>query len=140
LKQLLKVLCDIVVVAGYTQASVGDRDQWSSIVNTAENNSQNYFKALCGKTMYSTLHDTYTVALQESRALLKANTSADPTLTPTPTPKPASNQEDGFTEVWMWKRQNSEKAAQISKSQQQQQCLPSQTPPPKTPQEISSPH
>jgi hypothetical protein len=71
LKLLFKVLCDIEDVAGYTQASLGDSDQWSSIVNTA--------KALRGKTLYSALYGTYTVALQELKALLKASTTADPT-------------------------------------------------------------
>jgi hypothetical protein len=102
LKQLFKVLCDIEDVAGYTPASVGDSDQWSSIVNTAEDNRQNFYKALGGKTLYSALYGTYTVAPQELKALLKASTTADPT----PTPKPASTQEDGFTEVRRRKRQS----------------------------------
>jgi hypothetical protein len=51
LKQLFKVLCDIEDLAGYTLASVGDSDQWSSIVNTAEENRQNFCKALGGKTV-----------------------------------------------------------------------------------------
>jgi hypothetical protein len=111
LKQLFKVLCDIEFVAGYTPASVGYSDQWSSIVNTAEDNRHNFCKALGGKTLYTALYVTYTVALQELKALLKANTLADPT----PTPKPASTQEARFTEVRRRKRQNSDKAAQISK-------------------------
>jgi hypothetical protein len=62
LKQLFKVLCD-EDVAGYTPASVGDSDQWSSIVNTAEGNRRNFCKALGGKTLYSALYGMYTVAL-----------------------------------------------------------------------------
>jgi hypothetical protein len=42
LKQLFKVLCDIEDVAGYTPASVGNSDQWSYIVNAAEDNKQNF--------------------------------------------------------------------------------------------------
>jgi hypothetical protein len=79
LKQLFKVLCDIEDVAGYTPASEGDSDQWSYIVNTAEDNRQNFCKALDGKTLYSALYGTYTVALQELKALLKASTTANPT-------------------------------------------------------------
>jgi hypothetical protein len=82
-------------------------------VNTAEDNRQNFCKALGGKTLYSALYGTYTVALQELNALLKASTTADPTQTP----KPASTQEDGFTEVRRRKRQNSDKAAQTSKKE-----------------------
>jgi hypothetical protein len=110
LKQLFKVLCDIEDVVGYTPASAGESDQWSSIVNTAEDNRQNFCQALGGKTLYSALYGTHTVALQELKALLKA-TTADATQTP----KPASTQEDGFTEVRRRKRQNSDKAAQTSK-------------------------
>jgi hypothetical protein len=51
LKQLFKVLSAIEVVAGYTPSSVGDSDQWSSIVNTTEDNRQNLYKALGGKTL-----------------------------------------------------------------------------------------
>jgi hypothetical protein len=111
LKQLFKVLCDIEDVAGYTPALVGDSDQWTSIVNTAEENRLNFCKALGGKTLYSALYGTYTVALQELKALLKASTTA----VPTPTSKPTSTQEDGFTEVRRRKRQSSDKAAQSSK-------------------------
>jgi hypothetical protein len=93
LKQLFKVLSDIEDVAGYTSASVGVSDQRSTIVNTAEENRQNFCKALGGKTLYSALYGTYTVALQELKALLKASTTTEPT------PTPASTQEDGFTEV-----------------------------------------
>jgi hypothetical protein len=111
LKQLFKVLFDIENVAGYTPASVGGSDQWSSIVNTAEENRQNFCKALGGKTLYRNLYGTYTVALQELKALVKASTTSDPT----PGPKPASNQEDGFTEVRRRRRQNSGIYAQTSK-------------------------
>jgi hypothetical protein len=100
LKQLFKVLCDIEDVAGYTPASVGDSDQWSSIVSTAEENRQNFCKVLGGKTLFSALYGTYKVALQELKAVLKASTPADPTQTP----KPASTQEDGFTDVRRRKR------------------------------------
>jgi hypothetical protein len=104
LKQLhaFKVLCDIEDVAGYTPASVGDSDQWSSIVKTAEDNRQNFCQALGGKTLYSALYGTYTVALKELKALLKISTTIDPT----PKPTPASTQENGFTEVRKRKRQS----------------------------------
>jgi hypothetical protein len=65
LKQLFKVLCDIEDVAGYTPASVGNSDQWSSIVIAAEGNRRNFCKALDRKTLYSALYGTYTVTLQE---------------------------------------------------------------------------
>jgi hypothetical protein len=38
LKQMFKVICDIEEIARHTPASVGESDQWSSIVSTAEEN------------------------------------------------------------------------------------------------------
>jgi hypothetical protein len=70
------LLCDIEDVAGYTPASVGDSDQWSSIVNTAEENQVNLCKALTGKTLFNALYCSYAVMLNELRALLKASSSA----------------------------------------------------------------
>jgi hypothetical protein len=40
LKLLFKVPCDIENVARYTPASVGDSEQWSSIVSAEEGNSR----------------------------------------------------------------------------------------------------
>jgi hypothetical protein len=55
LKQLFKVVCDIEDVPGYTPASVGESQEWSAIVNTADDNRQNFCKALTGKTLLSAL-------------------------------------------------------------------------------------
>jgi hypothetical protein len=38
LKQLFKILCGIEGIAGYTPASVGESVEWTSVVNTAEDN------------------------------------------------------------------------------------------------------
>jgi hypothetical protein len=109
LKQLFKVLCDIEDIAGCTPALVGDSDLWSSIVKSAEENKRNFCKALDGKTLYSALYVTYTVTLQELKALLKAIASINPTS------KSTFTQEEGFTEVRRRKRQSSDIAAQTSK-------------------------
>jgi hypothetical protein len=50
LKQVFKLLCNIEDVAGCTPASVGDSEEWSSIVNAAEENQMNFCKALLGKS------------------------------------------------------------------------------------------
>jgi hypothetical protein len=44
LKQLFKVMCDSEDVAGHAPASVGESEQWSSIVNIAGENGQNFCK------------------------------------------------------------------------------------------------
>jgi hypothetical protein len=119
LKQLIKMLCDIEDVAGYTPASVGGSDGWSSIVSTVEENRYNFCNALGGETLFSALYGTYTVALPELKAVLKASTPADQTQTP----KPAVIQEDGFTEVRRLKGQSSDKAAKTSKKERTPQCL-----------------
>jgi hypothetical protein len=92
LKELFKVLGDIEDVAGYTPASVGDSEQWSAIVNSSEEKRQYFCKALSGKTLFSALYGTYTVAFQELNAVLKASTQAGLSKTP----KPVATQEDGF--------------------------------------------
>jgi hypothetical protein len=53
LKQLLKVICDIEDIARYTQASVGESEQWSTIVSTMEENRQNFCKSITGKNLFS---------------------------------------------------------------------------------------
>jgi hypothetical protein len=95
LKQLLKVIRDIEEIARYTPASAGESEQWSSIVSTAEENRQKFCKVLNGKNLLSALYGTYTVALHEFKALLKASTPAGQSKTP----KSAATQEVGFKEV-----------------------------------------
>jgi hypothetical protein len=82
MKQLFKVIRDIEEMARYTSASVGESEQWSSIVNTAEENRQNFCKVLNGKNLFSALYGTYTVALHELKAVLKASTPAGQSKTP----------------------------------------------------------
>jgi hypothetical protein len=111
LKQLFKVLCDIEDVAGYTQASVCDSEQWLSIVNTAEDNKQVFCKALGGNSVQCPVWNVHSRFARVKGLAERKHTSVDPT----PTPKPATTQEDCFTEVRRRKRQNSDKAAQTSK-------------------------
>jgi hypothetical protein len=122
LKQLFKVVCDIEDVPGHTPASVGESEQWSSIVNTAEENRQNFCKALNGKTLFSALYGTYTVALQELKALLKASSPAGKS----ETTKCAASQEDGFKGVRRRKRHSTNENAPTSKKAA---CAAEVTPP-----------
>jgi hypothetical protein len=85
-------VCDIEDVAGHTPASVGDSEQWSSIVNTADEKRHNFCKALNWKTLFSALYGTYTLALQQLKALLKASSPAGKS----ETTKCAASQEDGL--------------------------------------------
>jgi hypothetical protein len=110
LKQLFKVVCDIEDVAGYTPASVGESQEWSAIVNTADENKQNFCKALTCKTLFSTMYGTYTVALQELKSVLKASNPAGQSQIP----KSSATQEDGFKEVRRRKRHSTGEAARTS--------------------------
>jgi hypothetical protein len=109
LKQLFKVLCDIEDFAGYTLFSVGETEHCSSIVNVAEENRQNFCKALNGKTLFSVLYGTYTVALQELKAVLKASKPAGKCQTP----KSSETQEEGLKGIR--KRHSTDEVTRISK-------------------------
>jgi hypothetical protein len=73
------VVGDIEDVARHIPASVGESAEWTAIVNAAEENRENYCKALHGKTLFSALYGIYTVTLDELKAVLKASTPADQT-------------------------------------------------------------
>jgi hypothetical protein len=79
---------------------VGDSEQWSSIVSAADENGQNYCKALTGKTLFTALYGTCTVALHKLKAMLKASNQA----APSEAPKFSSTQKDGYKEVQRRKR------------------------------------
>jgi hypothetical protein len=110
LKQLFKVLGDNEDVAGHTAASVGESEQRSAIVNSAENR-HNFCKALSGKSLFSALFGTYIVALQELKAVLKASTPGGQSKTP----KSTTTQEDGFKEVQRRKRNSTDETTPTSK-------------------------
>jgi hypothetical protein len=79
-----------------------------AVVSTTEENWASYCKALSGKALFSALYGTYTVALQEIKALLKVSTT-----TPQSAKKPT--QEEGFQEVRRRKRHTSNEAARTPK-------------------------
>jgi hypothetical protein len=79
----------------------------------AEENRQNFCKVLNGNNLFSALYDTYTVALHELKAVLKASTPAGQSKTP----KSAATQEDGFKEVRKPKRHSTNETAQLQRKQ-----------------------
>jgi hypothetical protein len=100
-------------VAGYTPTAVGESAEWTTLVSAAKENRANYCKVLAGKTLFSALYGTYTVALHELKALLKVSTIAGKSITPQATKQPT--QEEGFQEVRRRKQHSSNEAAQTSK-------------------------
>jgi hypothetical protein len=103
IEQLLKVLGDTKDVARHIPASVGESTEWAAIVNAAEENGASYCKGLHGKPLFSALYGTYTVTLQELKAVLKARTLAGQTNIPKTTGQ-QTTQEDGLQEVRRRKR------------------------------------
>jgi hypothetical protein len=111
LKQLYKVIRDIEEMARYTPASVGESEQWLFIVSTAEENRQNFCKVFNGKNLFNALYGTYTVALHELKAVLKASTPADQYKTP----MSSDTQEDGFKKVRRRKQHSTNESVPTSK-------------------------
>jgi hypothetical protein len=114
LKQLLQVVGDIEDVARHIPAFVGESVESSAIVNAAEENGVSSCKGLRGKTLFTALYGTYTVTLQELKAVIKARTPADQTNIPKTTGQ-QTNEEDDFQEVWRQKRRATNKTTRTSK-------------------------
>jgi hypothetical protein len=75
-QQAYKVLSDIENLAGCTPAKVGESSEWTSTVNSAEQNRANFCIALDGKALLSALYNMYVVTLNEMKAVLKVNAQA----------------------------------------------------------------
>jgi hypothetical protein len=80
----------------------------------AQENEESYCKCLHGKPLFSALYGTYTVTLQELKAVLKARTLADQTNLPKTTGQ-QTTYEDGFQEVRRRKRRATDEITGTSK-------------------------
>jgi hypothetical protein len=67
--QVHKVLNDIEILAGCTPVKVGESPEWTTIVNSAEENRTKFCKGLDGKPLSSALYCMYMVTLNELKAL-----------------------------------------------------------------------
>jgi hypothetical protein len=99
MQQLFKVLCAIEDLASYTLV-----ESEATIISSAEDNRESYCKALRGKTLFSELHGTYTMTLNDLKNVMKASTQTGQT-----------KQGDGFKEVRSRKRHSTEEAARTQK-------------------------
>jgi hypothetical protein len=93
---------------------VGESVEWTSIVNTAEDNGASYCKALTRKPLFSALYGMYNVTLIELKAVLKASTLASKDKSPK-TGGEQLTRDEGFKEVCRCKRHNTNEASQTSK-------------------------
>jgi hypothetical protein len=67
--QVHKVLNEIEILAGCTPAKVGENPEWTTIVNSTEENRSNFCKSLDGKPISSALYFMYTVTLNELKVV-----------------------------------------------------------------------
>jgi hypothetical protein len=114
LKQLLQVPDDIEDVGRHILSSAGESAEWADTVNAAEENGASYCKGLHGKPFFSFLYGTYTVTLQELKAVIKARTLADRTNIPK-TIGQQTNKENYFQEVRRQKRRATDENTGTSK-------------------------
>jgi hypothetical protein len=68
-----KMLSVIEILATSTLARVGESSQWTTIVNSVEENRAKFCKFLDGKPLFSVLYSIYMVTLKELKAVLKVN-------------------------------------------------------------------
>jgi hypothetical protein len=110
LQQVYKELGDLVSLAGCTSTNAGQSEQWVHIVNAAIADKISLAKILKGKSLYSALYGTYTVALSELKAILQGSAKNSPqqaTATPTAALPQVEAIDDGFREQRRRKRNNS---------------------------------
>jgi hypothetical protein len=102
------------------------------ILNAAEENGASYCKCLRGKPLFSAMYDTYTVTLQELKAVIKARTLGDQTNIPKTTGQQI-NKEDDFQEVRRRKRRATDETTGTSKKATVQTKMPTalNIPPPR---------
>jgi hypothetical protein len=83
---------------------VGESSQWTTIVNSAEENRAKFFKFLDAKPLFSTLYGMYMVTLKELQAVLKVNTQTGQSGEVNETSLESKAQDDDFQEVKRCKR------------------------------------
>jgi hypothetical protein len=97
-QQVHKVCNDIENLAGCTPDKVGERSEWTSIVNSTENRV-NFCKALDGKPHFTPLYGMYTVTLNELKTILKVGTQEGQRGAVNRTSVQSTAQYDDFQEV-----------------------------------------
>jgi len=101
IERVLKTLSDIVSLASCTPVKVGQGEDWSRIVETAQEDRKNLCAILRGKRLFSALYGVYCLTLANLKAVLQ-NSVGRETETPQ-TNRPLSSEasasdSDGFQE------------------------------------------
>jgi hypothetical protein len=91
---------------------VGESPEWTSIVNSAEENRTNFSKYLDGKPLFSALYSMYTVTLNELKAVVCTGKTQ---CYSKQNPMEPTAQDDEFRKVKRSKRHNSNGNSQSAK-------------------------
>jgi hypothetical protein len=94
-----KMISDIVILAKSTLTGVEKSSQWTTIVNSAEENRAKFCTFLDGKPLFSALYGTYTVPLKKLQAVLKVNAQTGQSGAVNKTSLESRGQDDDFQEV-----------------------------------------
>jgi hypothetical protein len=113
-QQVYIVLSDNEILAKCTQAKVGEGSEWTSIVSSAEKNRANFCKILNGKPLFSALYGTYTLTLNELKAVLKVKAQAGKCGAVTKTSLELAAHDDDFQKVKRDKRHISNDTSQTA--------------------------
>jgi hypothetical protein len=116
IRQVSRVLSDIVSLAGCTPAYVGESRAWSSIVESTELDRIAFCKALKGKQLFNALYGTYSVALSDVKQVLQTSAKRTPAPEQQAHSTVTTGEDDGFKEQKRRKRQNSSEDEQQRKN------------------------
>jgi arabinogalactan endo-1,4-beta-galactosidase len=109
-----KILSDIEKPDRH-QLKWGKSSEWSSIVNSAEENRANICKNLDRKPLFSALYGMYTVTLNELKVVLKVSAQTAQSGVVNETSDESTAEDDDFQEVKKCKRDNSIDTPQSAK-------------------------
>jgi hypothetical protein len=96
IQSVLTTLSNIVSLASCTPAKVGESEEWTSIVNAAQEDRAKLCEALHGKRVFSALYGVYCLTLNNLKKVLQKSAGRG-TNKPPPT-KDTNKDLDGFQE------------------------------------------
>jgi hypothetical protein len=98
IQRVLKTLSDIVSLASCTPAKVGQSEEWSQIVATAQEDREKLCAVLRGKRLFSALYGVYCLALANLKAVLQNSVGRTSEPFQTTEPTASADDTDGFQE------------------------------------------
>jgi hypothetical protein len=75
-QQVYKMLSDIEILAKCIPAEVEESSGWTTIVNSTEEDRENFCKILNGKLLFSALYGIYSLTFNELKTVLKVSAQA----------------------------------------------------------------